>query len=96
MADPANKTTHFSDCAIYNGPAYEPGPCDCGVMAEMGRYAELHRLIVSLKRAQEVQHERRKAMHAAEEAHLEAQRICKAAAIAYDDEMKRLFEVADE
>ena len=50
-----NKMTHFSDCAIYNGPAYEPGPCDCGVMAEMGRYAELHRLIVALKRAQEVQ-----------------------------------------
>ena len=20
---------HASDCAIYNGPAYEPGPCDC-------------------------------------------------------------------
>lgn len=21
---------HWSDCAIYNGPAFEPGPCDCG------------------------------------------------------------------
>jgi len=21
---------HWCDCAIYNGPAYEPGPCDCG------------------------------------------------------------------
>ena len=21
---------HWSDCAIYNGPALEPGPCDCG------------------------------------------------------------------
>jgi hypothetical protein len=21
---------HWSDCAIYNAPAYEPGPCDCG------------------------------------------------------------------
>lgn len=22
--------THKSDCAIYNGPAKNPGPCDCG------------------------------------------------------------------
>jgi len=21
---------HLSDCAVHNGPAYEPGPCDCG------------------------------------------------------------------
>ena len=21
---------HWSDCAVNNGPAYEPGPCDCG------------------------------------------------------------------
>lgn len=21
---------HWSDCAVYNAPAYEPGPCDCG------------------------------------------------------------------
>lgn len=21
---------HYSDCAVNNGPAYEPGPCDCG------------------------------------------------------------------
>ena len=21
---------HWSDCAVYNGPAYKPGPCDCG------------------------------------------------------------------
>lgn len=21
---------HWSDCAIYNAPACEPGPCDCG------------------------------------------------------------------
>lgn len=21
---------HKSDCAIYNAPALEPGPCDCG------------------------------------------------------------------
>ncbi len=24
-----NKQTHFSDCGIYNAPAYAPGPCDC-------------------------------------------------------------------
>ena len=22
--------SHRSDCAIFNAPAYEPGPCDCG------------------------------------------------------------------
>jgi len=22
--------THWSDCALYRGPAYEPGPCNCG------------------------------------------------------------------
>ncbi len=22
---------HQSDCALHNGPAYEPKPCDCGV-----------------------------------------------------------------
>lgn len=21
---------HWSDCAVYNAPAYEPGPCSCG------------------------------------------------------------------
>ncbi|MBS4074573.1 hypothetical protein KGY14_05140 [Ameyamaea chiangmaiensis] len=21
---------HWSDCAVHNGPAMEPGPCDCG------------------------------------------------------------------
>jgi len=21
---------HWSDCAVHNAPAYEPGPCDCG------------------------------------------------------------------
>ncbi|GAB7024740.1 hypothetical protein [Salidesulfovibrio brasiliensis] len=21
---------HRSDCAVHNGPAYKPGPCDCG------------------------------------------------------------------
>ena len=29
-ADKPEPTLHWSDCAIYNGPAYEPGPCDCG------------------------------------------------------------------
>ena len=23
---------HWSDCAIYNGPAYPAGPCDCGAL----------------------------------------------------------------
>jgi hypothetical protein len=22
---------HWSDCAVYNEPAYPNGPCDCGV-----------------------------------------------------------------
>lgn len=26
----ASAVTHASDCAIYNAPAIEPGPCDCG------------------------------------------------------------------
>lgn len=26
----AQPKTHASDCAIYNAPASEPGPCDCG------------------------------------------------------------------
>lgn len=25
------KVIHWSDCAIYRAPAYEPGPCDCAV-----------------------------------------------------------------
>jgi hypothetical protein len=28
LVEPAE---HASDCAIYNGPAYKAGPCDCGV-----------------------------------------------------------------
>ena len=24
------RVAHKSDCAVNNGPAYEPGPCDCG------------------------------------------------------------------
>ena len=24
---------HASDCSIHNGPAYPPGPCDCGADA---------------------------------------------------------------
>jgi hypothetical protein len=28
---PENKTfSHWSDCAVHNGPAYPAGPCDCG------------------------------------------------------------------
>lgn len=41
-AEPSNLTiteaegepVHRSDCAIYNGPAFEPGPCDCGAADE--------------------------------------------------------------
>lgn len=25
---------HASDCAVHNGPAKKPGPCDCGEEAE--------------------------------------------------------------
>lgn len=25
---------HDSDCALHNGPAYPPGPCDCSVLAK--------------------------------------------------------------
>lgn len=25
-----SKAQHWSDCAIYNAPALEPGECDCG------------------------------------------------------------------
>lgn len=28
------KPVHDSDCAIYNAPALEPGPCDCRLKAE--------------------------------------------------------------
>jgi hypothetical protein len=24
------KSGHWSDCAVYNGPAFPAGPCDCG------------------------------------------------------------------
>lgn len=32
---------HWSDCAVHNAPAYEPGPCDCGglELAEDGSHA---------------------------------------------------------
>jgi hypothetical protein len=26
---------HLSDCAVHNGPAMEPGPCDCGASGSM-------------------------------------------------------------
>ena len=29
-------STHTSDCAIYNAPAYEPGVCDCGATRPIG------------------------------------------------------------
>src|ERR1039458_5402896 len=31
MSNPKSKpSAPWSDCAIYNGPAYPPGPCNCG------------------------------------------------------------------
>lgn len=34
MGDKTAKPKHKSDCAVYNAPAFEPGPCDCGALAE--------------------------------------------------------------
>jgi len=25
---------HYSDCALHNAPAYDPGPCDCGTVKD--------------------------------------------------------------
>lgn len=30
----AGSGRHFSDCAVHNGPAMTPGPCDCGITTE--------------------------------------------------------------
>lgn len=39
---------HKSDCAVYNAPAFEPGPCDCGASltppTESGAGADVGRL----------------------------------------------------
>ena len=38
-----DRTFHMSSCALHNGPAYPPGPCDCGastVKAELLRCLE--------------------------------------------------------
>lgn len=32
--------THASDCAIYNAPAYPPGPCNCGAVARPPLYLD--------------------------------------------------------
>lgn len=29
-AEPGAPTKHWSDCAVYNAPAYPNGPCNCG------------------------------------------------------------------
>ena len=29
---------HFSDCAVYNEPAYPAGPCDCGAIKARKRW----------------------------------------------------------
>lgn len=38
---------HWSDCAIYNAPAFEPGPCDCGGLdlATYDRYVAVTSLV---------------------------------------------------
>ena len=38
---------HWSDCALYNAPAFEPGPCDCGGLdlAAYDRYVAVASLI---------------------------------------------------
>jgi hypothetical protein len=28
---------HVSDCAVHNGPALEPGQCDCGAVKRLAR-----------------------------------------------------------
>ena len=33
-AQPKARVVHASDCAIYNAPASDPGPCDCGAEPE--------------------------------------------------------------
>lgn len=33
-------TTHLSDCAVHNEPAYPNGPCDCGVTTPGSMQAE--------------------------------------------------------
>ena len=40
---------HWSDCAVYNAPAYEPGLCDCGGLdlAAYERYVLVTSLIPS-------------------------------------------------
>ena len=32
-----NTVKHWSDCSVHNGPAMEPGPCDCGRQAKAER-----------------------------------------------------------
>ncbi len=41
---------HWSDCAIYNAPAMEPGLCDCGYQAKVERrwFAWLYHLACNL------------------------------------------------
>ncbi len=29
---------HWSDCAVHNAPAYQPGPCDCGAFKARRRW----------------------------------------------------------
>lgn len=34
------ETTHASDCAVHNMPAYPNGPCDCRIERKSGYYSD--------------------------------------------------------
>jgi len=34
------KRIHYSDCALYNAPAYLPLPCNCGVSGGVKKFLE--------------------------------------------------------
>jgi len=36
-AELAGNLRHDSDCAVYNAPAYDPKPCDCGAQLKAER-----------------------------------------------------------
>ena len=37
IGEASEQRGHMSDCALHNGPAYPPGPCDCGFEEEQER-----------------------------------------------------------
>ena len=40
MTPNAELTMHWSDCALHNAPAFEPGPCDCGALMLNSKLAD--------------------------------------------------------